>query len=121
MLQMLQIYAPKREADMKILIAYDGSINSKTALEYGLAKLRESGGSAVVLHVFHSEMFVDYGAGPFAEDLARQEAKRYVEEARRIIEEKGTGLTVKLEEREGVPEEEIAGYAGEGAFDVVLL
>src|SRR5512143_2997402 len=105
MLQMLQIYAPKREADMKILIAYDGSINSKTALEYGLAKLRESGGSAVVLHVFHSAMFVDYGAGPNAEALARGEAKRHVEEARRIGQEKGEGLPVRIEEREGVPEE----------------
>ena len=106
---------------MKILIAYDGSLNSKTALEYGLSKLRESGGSAVVLQVFHSEMFVDYGAGPNAEALARGEAKRYLEEARRVIREKGEGLSVRIEEREGVPEDVITGFAGDAVFDVMLV
>lgn len=106
---------------MKILIAYDGTLNAKTALEYGLARLRESGGSAVVLHVFHAEMFVDYGAGPNAEALARDEARRYIEGARKIINEKGTGLSVRVEEREGIPEDEIMARASESAFDVVLV
>src|SRR5512135_2030000 len=106
---------------MKILIAYDGTLNTKTALDYGLAKLRESGGSAVILHVFHSGMFVDYGAGPNAESLARGEEKRHVEEARRIIEEKGKGLPVRIEERDGVPEEEILDFARDGGFDAVLV
>jgi nucleotide-binding universal stress UspA family protein len=105
---------------MKMLIAYDGTINARTALEYGLTKLRESGGSATVLHVFHAEMFIDYGAGPNAEALARSEAKRHVEGARRIVEEKGAGLSVKIEEREGVPEDEIIGLAREAGIDMIL-
>ena len=56
---------------MKLLIVYDGTINSKSALKYGLGKLRQEGGRAVVLHVFESNMFVGYGAGPNAEDHAR--------------------------------------------------
>ena len=106
---------------MKILIAYDGSLNSKTALEYGLNKLRESGGSAVVLHVFHAELFVDYGAGPNAEAHARGEARRHVEAARKIVQEKGAGLSVRVEEREGVPEDEVVAYSREAAFDVILV
>lgn len=106
---------------MKMLIAYDGTLNSKTALEYGLTKLRESGGTAVVLYVFHAQMFVDYGAGPNAEAAARGEANRHIEGARRIIKEKGAGLSVKVEEREGMPEDEITDRAGEAAFDVILV
>jgi len=38
---------------------------------YGLSKLREEGGSAVILQVFDSGMFIGYGEGPGAETAAR--------------------------------------------------
>lgn len=105
---------------MKILIAYDGTINSKSALKYGIGKLKEEGGRATVLHLFHSAMFVDYGAGPNAESMARAEAARHLAEARKIIDELGAGLWIKVEEADGEPEAEVLGYLDAGNFDVVL-
>jgi nucleotide-binding universal stress UspA family protein len=108
-----------REEEMKILIAYDGTLDSRNALRYGLKKLGEEGGSAVVLSLFHSAMFVDYGAGPKAEEMARAEAARRLADARKMVDEAG-GLRVRFEETEGEPEEEILGYAGDISFDVIL-
>jgi len=105
---------------MKMIIAYDGTLNAKTALKYGLRKLREDGGSAVVLSLFHSAMFVDYGAGPRAEEIARAESRRYVEDAKNIIAENGEGLRVRMVEKEGEPDEEILGLAGEESADLIL-
>ncbi len=105
---------------MKLLIAYDGTLNSKTALRYGLGKLKEQGGRAVVLSLFHSAMFVDYGAGPRAEEVARAESARHLDEARKIIEELGEGLRVRIVEKEGEPESEITGFAEEEGADLIL-
>lgn len=105
---------------MKILVAYDGSLHSKKCLNYGLKKARKEGGELVALHVFHSAMFVGYGAGPGAEEKARSESSRYVEEAREIIRKEGEGLSVKILVEEGVPEDEILGLASKGNFDLLL-
>lgn len=104
---------------MKALIAYDGTLHSKTALRYGIEKVKEEGGSAIVLHVFNSAMFVDYGAGPSAEAIARAESKRYLEEARGIIREAGE-IMVRLLEKEGNPEEEILQCAVEESADIIF-
>ena len=56
---------------MKILMIYDGTLQSKTALTYGIGKVRERGGELIVLQVFQSSLFVDYDAGPMAEERAR--------------------------------------------------
>ena len=105
---------------MKILIAYDGTLNSKSALKYGIGKLKEKGGRATLLHVFHSAMFVDYGAGPNAEAMARAESARHLAEAKKIIEEHGAGSWIKIEEADGEPEAEVLGFLDAGNFDVVL-
>lgn len=105
---------------MKLLIAYDGTLNAKNALRYGLDKLKTEGGSAVVLHLFHSAMFVDYGAGPNAESMARAESARRLAEAKRIVEEAGGGLWVRFEEGDGEPGEEILGYSEEVCFNAIL-
>ena len=55
---------------MKILTIYDGTLQSKTALTYGINKVRERGGELIVLQVFQSSLFVDYDAGPMAEERA---------------------------------------------------
>ena len=105
---------------MRILIAYDGTLNAKSALRYGIGKLKEEGGRATLLHLFHSAMFVDYGAGPNAEAMARAEAARHLVEAKKIIEEHGAGSWIKIEEADGEPEAEILGYMDAENFDVVL-
>ncbi len=106
---------------MKILVAYDGSINSKLALKYGIRKTREAGGSLAALHVFNSSMFMDYGAGPNAEALARKESSGYVEDAKGIIAEAGADEYAKLFKIEGNPEEETIRFARTEMMDLIIV
>jgi nucleotide-binding universal stress UspA family protein len=105
---------------MKILVSYDGSLNSQVALKYGIRKTIEARGSMYVLHVFNSRMFIDYGAGPNAEIVARRESSGHVEEARRIIAESGPGIPVRLLEEEGNPEEAVVDLARAEKVDLII-
>jgi nucleotide-binding universal stress UspA family protein len=86
---------------MKILVAYDGTLHAKKALRYGIQKLQKTGGEMTVLQVFDSSLFVDYDAGPRAEEMARSESVRQLEEAKQIISENAAGLSVKIVVEEG--------------------
>jgi len=92
---------------MKIITIYDGTIQSKTALRYGIKKARVEGGEVLVLHVFQNTLFIDYGAGPKAEEAARVEVKRHLQDAEKIILETGQGVSVKIMSVEGDPVEEV--------------
>ncbi len=105
---------------MKIMVAYDGTLQAKEALVYGMRKAREKGGEVVALHVFNSPLFVDYDATPDAENSARAESARFVEEAKAIIREKGTGVKASLFSTEGNPEKEVIGFAKSEKVDVLL-
>ncbi len=104
---------------MKALVAYDGSLNSKTSLKYGVRKIRERGGELVVLYVFNSSMFIDYDAGPGAEQLARIESARHVEEARSILEG-AVDIKKRIVVEEGDPAEEIIRVADEEDADIIF-
>jgi len=106
---------------MKILVNYDGSLNSQTALKYGIRKVREAGGSLFAIHVFNVNMFIDYGAGPNAEEMARKESSGYVENARRIISESGSEIDVRLFTTEGNPNEEIVKFARDEKIDLIIV
>ena len=105
---------------MKVLVAYDGTLDSKTALRYGLEKVKEDGGELVALHVFNSSLFVDYDAIPEAEEIARREASRYVKEAETIIRDEGSGVKASIIETEGNPGKEIIRYAEVENVDLLL-
>ncbi len=91
---------------MKVLVAYDGTLDSKAALKYGIQKVREYGGELILLNVFPNRLFIDYGAGPKAEAIARLEALRHVAEARMLLLENGRGFRASLVFAEGnVPDE----------------
>lgn len=106
---------------MKILIIYDGTIQSKTALRYGLLKAKEIGGELVVLQVFQSSLFVDYDAGPRAEEIARAEAARHLCDAEILIRDTGNqGITVRVLSVEGDPLEEALRVAEIEQADLIL-
>jgi nucleotide-binding universal stress UspA family protein len=106
---------------MKILVAYDGTLNSKKTLEYGIGKTKELGGRLTVLHVFNSSIFVGYDSIPHAEDISRKEAHHHIEDAKRIINESGSGLAIKFIAEEGDPEDEIKRYAENESVDLILV
>jgi nucleotide-binding universal stress UspA family protein len=105
---------------MKIMVAYDGTLQAKEALVFGMKKAREKGGEVVALHVFNSGMFLDYDASVDAEAMARQESVRFVEEAKSLIREKGEGVRASLFTAEGNPEEEVISFAKERRVDLLL-
>jgi nucleotide-binding universal stress UspA family protein len=105
---------------MKIMVAYDGTLQAKDALVYGMEKAREKGGEVVAFHVFNSPLFIDYDATPGAESLARAESDRLVEEAKTIIREKGKGVKTSLFTGEGNPDEEVIAFAREEHADILL-
>jgi nucleotide-binding universal stress UspA family protein len=105
---------------MKIMVAYDGTLQSKEALVYGMEKAREKGGEVVALHVFNSPLFMDYDATVNARSVAQAEAARFVTEAREIIREKSKGVKASLYSTDGNPEEEVISFAKAEKVDVLL-
>ncbi len=105
---------------MKIMVAYDGTLQAKEALNYGIQKAREKGGEVVALHVFNSPLFMDYDATPGARDLARAEAAKFIDDAKTIIREKGAGVRASLYSTEGDPEAEVLDFAKNEKADVLL-
>ncbi len=105
---------------MKVLTIYDGTIQSKTALHYGIGKVKEKGGELIVLHVFPSALFFDYDAGPRAEEIARAEARQHVLDAENIIRETGKSVPIHLVTEEGDPEQELLRVAGAEKPNLIL-
>jgi nucleotide-binding universal stress UspA family protein len=96
---------------MNILVVYDGTLHAKKALLYGMKKLREAGGELTVLQVFDPRLFIDYDAGPKAEELARKEASQSLAEARQIISEEAAGISVRVISDEGDAAQKVLEYA----------
>jgi nucleotide-binding universal stress UspA family protein len=105
---------------MKILVAYDGTIHAKKALRYGMQKLLGSGGDLTVLQVFDSSLFMDYDAGPRAEEMARSESARQLEDARKIVSEGAADIKVKFVVEEGKALDKIGGQVAADRPDLVL-
>jgi nucleotide-binding universal stress UspA family protein len=105
---------------MKILTIYDGTIQSKTALQYGLRKAQEKSAELIVLQVFQASLFLDYDAGPRAEEVARAEAARHRRDAEAIIAAAGDKLSVRVLSEEGEPVEETVRVAKKEKTDIIL-
>ena len=105
---------------MKVLVAYDGTLQSKEALRYGMEKVREKGGEVLALHVFNNSMFIDYEASPEAIEVARRESSAHVEAAKLLIREEGNGVKTGVFVGEGDPEDEVIRFASERNVDLLL-
>ncbi len=105
---------------MKIMVAYDGTLQAKEALVYGIDKAREKSGEVVALHVFNSGLFIDYDATVDARGVAKAEAEQFIDEAKSIIREKGKDVKASLYSTEGNPTEEVISFAKAEKVDVLL-
>lgn len=95
---------------MKILVVYDGTLHAKKALRYGLTKVQDVGGEMTVLQIFDPRLFIDYDAGPKAEEMARNEASHILAEARQIVSEQAAGLAVRIISDEGDAAQKVREY-----------
>ncbi len=105
---------------MKIMVAYDGTLQAKEALLYGIEKARESSGEVLALHIFNNRLFIDYDASVDAEARARQEYSRFVEEAKSLIRAKANGVRTSLFTADGNPEETVVSFAKEKKVGLLL-
>jgi hypothetical protein len=104
---------------MKILTIYDGTIQARTALQYGLRKAGEKKAELIVLQVFQSSLFVDYDAGPRAEEIARAEAARHRREAEAIISA-ARSVLVRFVSEDGETVDTAARIAANEQVDLIL-
>jgi len=105
---------------MKVLVAYDGTLHAKTALRYGLEKVKDNTGELLVIHVFNSDLFFDYDAIPRASAIARRESDWYVKELGMFLSEKANGIKSSIILGEGNPENEIIQCAKDENVDLLL-
>ena len=105
---------------MRILVAYDGSLQAKDALRVGIEKVKKEGGDITALHVFDNTLFYGYDAHPGAVEKAKREAERQIDEARSILQDSGKAIRTRLAHEEGDPEEEIVKYVEERYLDIIL-
>lgn len=105
---------------MRIMVAYDGSLQAKEALIDSIKKVEVCGGKVVALHVFDMSPFIDYDAGPRAVETAKQEAARSIAEAKKIIQKHGEGITTGVFSAEGNAAEVLFESAREFGIDTLL-
>lgn len=104
---------------MKILVAYDGTLNAKDALRYGIRRAQNADAELVVLAVFNPAQFIDYDVFG-AEDKARREATAHVQEAKDILARLAGGLKVSMYSAEGGLEYVAAEFAKDEHVDLIL-
>jgi len=105
---------------MKIMVAYDGTLQSKEALHHGLVRARETNGEMIALQVFDPRLFIDYDLAPNEREAARGEFARQLDEAKTIIRQDGAGVRAALFSAEGAPDEMILSVARQEHVDVLL-
>jgi nucleotide-binding universal stress UspA family protein len=107
---------------MKVLVAYDGSLDSKAALKYGIQRVREVTGELIALYVFSSHRDVDDNAGSRAKERARRDAFRHLDEAREFIRSNGRdGIKARVVFTEGHARTEILSYATKEDVDMIVV
>jgi nucleotide-binding universal stress UspA family protein len=118
-----------------ILVAVDGSDHSKKALNYAMELAEKFGGKTTLIHVYSTVVpfgpSVDALSGPTltppasAEiaakmtEEAKQMGKRILDEAERVVNERGISVEKVLKEGDVV--REIVGVVQEGKFDLVVM
>ncbi len=106
---------------MKILLAYDGTVHAKAALRYGLKKIRAKQGEITVLQVFDRSSFIDYDAGPKAEETARAEVARQFDDAKKLVQEIAPDVQVQFLLLDGDAEQAILQYSEREQPDLILV
>jgi nucleotide-binding universal stress UspA family protein len=104
---------------MKILVAYDGTLNAKDALRYGIRRAQSANAELIVLSVFNSDLFIDYDVWG-AEDTSRREAERLVGDAKDLLARLAHGLKVSMYSAEGNLERVTAEFARDEHVDLIL-
>ncbi|MBF0505496.1 MAG: response regulator [Nitrospirae bacterium] len=105
---------------MRILAVYDGTLNSKDVVRYGLFRAKTTGGELHVIHVLDSALITEY-AGFNAEETARRELSYYLSDAEKIIAEVGKGIRVSFTTMDGIPVDEFVRYAKENKIEMILI
>jgi nucleotide-binding universal stress UspA family protein len=104
---------------MKILVAYDGTLNAKDALRYGIRRAQNANAELIVLSIFDPGMFIDYDVLG-AEDKARRESAYHIQEAKDILTRLAHDLKVSMYSAEGNLEHVTSEFAKDEHIDLIL-
>jgi len=107
----------------KILVAYDGSLHSKEALDWAIDLSLLTQAQVVAVKVFEGNqlfMVAETGGARFIEELEamRCEDRRLMEEAVAIGRSRGVAVTGEI--LQGNIAEQIISYAREQGFDLII-
>jgi len=108
----------------KVLVGYDGSEGSRKALEKAVELVRLTGGELHIVGVVRPFEFtaIDYIPPEEIEEYEREELSReekFLQEAKKLAEEKGIKAFTKV--MEGEPAEELMAYADENGCDLIAV
>jgi len=92
---------------MKILVIYNGSLNSKRALRAGIGEIKRHSGELIVLYVLNRVSFID-----------RDVVSRHISDAKRILEKENIKSDITL--AKGNPADEITEHVREKNIDIIL-
>lgn len=104
---------------MKILVAYDGTLNAKDALRYGIRRAQSAHAELIVLSVFDPDPFIDYDVWG-AEAKARREAALHIQEAKDMLARLAHDLKVSMYSTEGNLEHVASAFAKDEHIDLIL-
>lgn len=126
------IARPRELADVKFVVATDGSAHSEAAIEHGVALAEATDGSMTVLHVVDRSVQAEGGADPIVDlpdaaerlvvedpDDAVERGEEILENAAAMVEE--AGIPVDTELLEGDAVETIAEFAEQEGADGVVV
>lgn len=125
---------------MNILVIYNGSSGSKLSLREGIGQIKKHGGKLIVLYVFRRDYDKELCAGRKShlskkakkdkkkahsktlhhEVIARDEASRHINDAKRILEKKGEEIKSDIITTEESPADEITRCVREKNIDIIF-
>lgn len=120
----------------KILVAVDGSEHSNRALDHAIELARKFDGTITLIHVYSTVVSITPAMDTLATpptipphaspamaakltEEAKQNGERILEEAERVVKERGISTEKIL--REGDAVREIVGVAQDGKFDLIVV
>lgn len=112
----------EQELYKKILIATDGSANTRRAVKYGIELARVAGADVCAVYVLDTSVFASMpmdAAWESMYELLRAEGN----EALKYVEDKGgqSGVSVESVVLDGHPAHEIVDYANENEIDLIVM
>lgn len=110
----------KMEAEVKILVVYDGSDDSKAALKYGMQKVHATGGELIAFHVHQRHVFHSDDIRPGTSGKTIHDALHGLNTVRTFVNARGNAVTLRIAVAVLLDRQEILNFAGRLDVDLIV-